>query len=76
MSGVITIGSGNERALQSAVANVGPVSTYVDASHSSFQVGTAWVSNNTRTNSYRLTQLLVSFTVMVFWTSLTALVAS
>lgn len=37
MSGVITIGSGNERALQSAVANVGPVSTYVDASHSSFQ---------------------------------------
>ena len=38
MSGIVTISSGNEEDLQSAVANVGPVSTYVDASHSSFQV--------------------------------------
>ena len=38
MSGIVTIGSGNEGDLQSAVAYVGPVSTYVDASHSSFQV--------------------------------------
>ena len=38
MSGIVTIGAGNEQDLQSAVANVGPVSTYVDASHSSFQV--------------------------------------
>ena len=38
MSGIVSINSGDEGDLQSAVANVGPVSTYVDASHSSFQV--------------------------------------
>ena len=38
MSGIVTISTGNEGDLQSAVANVGPVSTYVDASRSSFQV--------------------------------------
>ena len=37
-TGVVTISSGDELSLQSAVANVGPVSTYVDASQRSFQV--------------------------------------
>lgn len=35
---VVKISSGDEYSLQSAVANVGPLSAYVDASHSSFQV--------------------------------------
>ena len=38
MSGIVSISTGDEGDLQSAVANVGPVSTYMDASHSSFQV--------------------------------------
>lgn len=36
--GIVTIDGGNEKNLLSAVANVGPVATYVDGSHSAFQV--------------------------------------
>ena len=36
--GVVTIQSGNEKSLLSAVGTVGPVATYVDGSHSAFQV--------------------------------------
>ena len=38
MSGSISIGSGNEGDLQSAVANVGPIAVAVDASSSGFRV--------------------------------------
>jgi hypothetical protein len=38
MSGSISISSGNEGDLQSAVANVGPISVAVDASSSGFIV--------------------------------------
>ena len=37
-TGVVTISSGDESSLQVAVGMVGPVSAYVDASHTSFQV--------------------------------------
>ena len=37
-TGVVTISSGDESSLVSAVSTVGPVSAYVDASHTSFQV--------------------------------------
>ncbi len=37
-TGVVTISSGDESSLMSALATVGPVSLYVDASHTSFQV--------------------------------------
>ena len=40
-TGVVTINSGDESSLLSAVASVGPVSAYVDASHTSFQVSLA-----------------------------------
>ena len=36
--GVVTIESGNEYSLLSAVGTAGPVATYVDGSHSAFQV--------------------------------------
>ncbi len=36
--GVVTIESGNEGSLLSAVGTAGPVATYIDASHSAFQV--------------------------------------
>ena len=38
MSGSVAIASGDESALQSAVANVGPISVAVDASSSGFRV--------------------------------------
>ena len=38
VTGIVTIGSGDEGALEQAVATAGPVSVYVDASQSSFQV--------------------------------------
>ena len=38
MSGSIHISSGSENDLQSAVANVGPVSVAVDASNNAFRV--------------------------------------
>lgn len=38
MSGSIEISSGSESELQSAVANVGPVSVAVDASNNAFRV--------------------------------------
>ena len=40
MSGSIQITSGSEDSLQSAVANVGPVSVAVDASNNAFRVST------------------------------------
>lgn len=36
--GVVTVEGGNENSLLSAVAMVGPIATYVDGSHSAFQV--------------------------------------
>ena len=37
-TGIVTIPSGDETSLASALANVGPISTYIDGSHTSFQV--------------------------------------
>lgn len=73
MSGVVSINSGDEGDLQSAVANVGPVSTYVDASHSSFQVRS---TSQMKTNLPNSSPSLSSSTVEESWIFLTAHAAS
>ena len=74
MSGVVSINSGDEGDLQSAVANVGPVSTYIDASHSSFQVKIT--SKTLQFSNFSLSVSPDSFTARVSWIFQTALEAS
>jgi cathepsin L len=59
MSGVVSINSGDEGDLQSAVANVGPVSTYVDASHSSFQFYSEGIMDIPNCSRSKLTHAMV-----------------
>ena len=39
VTGYVKLPEGNEARMQEAVANIGPVSVCIDASHMSFQVG-------------------------------------
>lgn len=59
MSGIVSISTGDEGDLQSAVANVGPVSTYMDASHSSFQFYSEGIMDIPNCSRSKLTHAMV-----------------
>ncbi|MDK0675407.1 C1 family peptidase, partial [Clostridium perfringens] len=53
-TGYVDVKSGNEKALQNAVATVGPISVAIDASHFSFQLYSHGVYKESACSSSRL----------------------
>lgn len=65
MSGSVSISSGNENDLQSAVANVGPIAVSVDASSNAFRVSVCVCGSTMHT--LELLALTILATVAIRW---------